>query len=113
MPPRFIEPEECGGDILQKLMGLDSHIDITDEDIDMIMRNRRIDRHMCRKTKDIDPMRAEIPAWRGPEEKHSKTKHKCARGRKYQDRREADKIIRIPIVLSSGDKHTCVNLCIV
>jgi hypothetical protein len=40
VPPRFIEPEECGGDILQKLMGLDSHTDITDEDMDTIMRIR-------------------------------------------------------------------------
>jgi hypothetical protein len=45
VPPRFTEPEECGGDILQKLMGLDSHIDITDDDIDMIMLNRRASRH--------------------------------------------------------------------
>jgi len=42
VPVRFIEPEECGGDILQKLMGLERHIDITDEDIDMIMINRKI-----------------------------------------------------------------------
>ena len=44
VPPRFTEPEECGGDILQKLMGLDSHIDITDDDIDMIMLNREAGR---------------------------------------------------------------------
>ena len=61
VPPRFVEPEECGGDILQKLMGLDSHIDITDEDIDMIMRNRKIHGRMCRKTKNIDPMSVEMP----------------------------------------------------
>ena len=74
VPPRFVEPEECGGDILQKLMGLDSHIDITDEDIDMIMRNRKIHERMCQKTKDIDPMSAEIPMER-VRRKHTKTKH--------------------------------------
>ena len=74
VPPRFVEPEECGGDILQKLMGLDSHIDITDEDIDMIMRNRKIHGRMCRKTKNIDPMSADIPV-DGTRWKHIKTKH--------------------------------------
>ena len=78
VPPRFVEPEECGGDILQKLMGLDSHIDITDEDIDMIMRNRKIHGRMCRKTKNIDPMSADIPVEMPVERvrrKHTKTKH--------------------------------------
>ena len=75
VPPRFIEPEECGGDILQKLMGLDSHIDITDEDIDMIMRNRRIHERICRKTKDIDPMSVE-PHSDLTLDKCRKTKHK-------------------------------------
>ena len=46
VPPNFVEPEECAGDILQKLMGTDSHIDITDEDIDMIMHNRKT----CRRS---------------------------------------------------------------
>jgi hypothetical protein len=56
------------------LMGLDSHIDITDEDIDMIMRNRKIHGRMCRKTKNIDPMSVEMPVempwkcpWKGSE----------------------------------------------
>ena len=82
VPPRFVEPEECGGDILQKLMGLDSHIDITDEDIDMIMRNRKIHGRMCRKTKNIDPMSVEMPVEMPAEmpvervrRKHTKTKH--------------------------------------
>ena len=34
LPEKYIEPEYCGGDILQKLMGFDSHIDISDHDIE-------------------------------------------------------------------------------
>jgi hypothetical protein len=40
LPEKFIDPESCGGEILQKLMGFDMHIDITDEDINYIMNNR-------------------------------------------------------------------------
>jgi hypothetical protein len=41
LPAKFIEPEKSGGDILQKLMGFDKHLDIDDEDIDLILRNRQ------------------------------------------------------------------------
>jgi hypothetical protein len=32
LPEKYIEPEHCGGTILQKLMGFDSHIDLSDHD---------------------------------------------------------------------------------
>ena len=33
MPEKYIDPENCGGNILQKLMGFDMHMDISDDDI--------------------------------------------------------------------------------
>ena len=43
IPPNYVQPEECGGDILQKLMvGCSgTHLDISDDDIDRIIKNRR------------------------------------------------------------------------
>jgi hypothetical protein len=41
LPEKYIDPEKCGGDILQKLMGFDKHIDITDDDIDLILLQSR------------------------------------------------------------------------
>jgi len=32
MPEKFIDPENCGGKILQKIMGFDKHVDISDDD---------------------------------------------------------------------------------
>jgi hypothetical protein len=40
VPPRFLEPEECGGDLFRRLIGVDNHIEITDKDMEMIMRSR-------------------------------------------------------------------------
>ena len=36
LPHNYMPPEQCGGDILHKIMVNDNHIDITDEDIDNI-----------------------------------------------------------------------------
>ena len=33
LPPSYIKPEECGGTIFQKLMGIDKSIEINDLDI--------------------------------------------------------------------------------
>ena len=42
LPDTYIRPEECGGDILQKLMvGCGTHIDMTDDDVEIILENRR------------------------------------------------------------------------
>ena len=43
IPPNYVQPEECGGDILQKLMvGCSgTHLDVSDDDIDRIIKNRR------------------------------------------------------------------------
>ena len=43
LPDTYVRPEECGGDILQKLMvGCGgTHIDMTDDDIELILENRR------------------------------------------------------------------------
>ena len=43
LPSNYVSPEECGGDILQKLMvGCGgTHIDMTDDDIELIIRNRQ------------------------------------------------------------------------
>ena len=30
LPPKFLDPELCGGNILQKLMGFAPHVDLTD-----------------------------------------------------------------------------------
>ena len=32
MPKKFMDPENCGGNILQKIMGFDKHIDISDDE---------------------------------------------------------------------------------
>ena len=34
-------PDQCGGDILRKVMGNDNHIDITDEDIENISKYKK------------------------------------------------------------------------
>ena len=41
MPPQYMPPEQCGGDILCKIMGNDNHIDITDEDIENISKYKK------------------------------------------------------------------------
>ena len=41
IPPQFMPPEQCGGDILCKIMGNDNHIDITDEDIENISKYKK------------------------------------------------------------------------
>tara|TARA_B100000902_G_scaffold375024_1_gene404557 strand:+ start:1935 stop:3521 length:1587 start_codon:yes stop_codon:yes gene_type:complete len=41
IPPQYMLPEKCGGDILCKIMGNDNHIDITDEDIDNISKYKK------------------------------------------------------------------------
>ena len=43
LPDTYIRPEECGGDILQRLMvGCGgTHIDMTDDDVELILENRR------------------------------------------------------------------------
>ena len=43
LPSNYVSPEECGGDILQKLMvGCGgTHIDMTDDDIELIIKNRQ------------------------------------------------------------------------
>jgi len=38
LPKEYIPPAECGGDILQKLMGVERHVDITDDDIEFVSR---------------------------------------------------------------------------
>jgi len=54
LPREYIPPTECGGDILQKLMGGERHEDITDEDIEMAMRHSSFSQRM--ETEDIDHM---------------------------------------------------------
>ena len=40
LPHNYMPPDQCGGDILRKVMGNDNHIDITDEDIENISCNQ-------------------------------------------------------------------------
>lgn len=42
LPDNYVSPEQCGGDILQRLMVgcSETHIDMSDEDIELIMENR-------------------------------------------------------------------------
>ena len=43
LPSNYVPPEECGGDILQKLMGMrGTHIDMTDNDIELIIKNSNV-----------------------------------------------------------------------
>jgi hypothetical protein len=32
LPDKFIDPENCGGTILQKIMGFDMHVDMCDDE---------------------------------------------------------------------------------
>ena len=43
IPPNYVQPEKCGGDILQKLMvGCSgTHLDMSDDDIELLVKNRR------------------------------------------------------------------------
>ena len=41
LPHNYMPPDQCGGDILRKVMGNDSHIDITDEDIENISKYKK------------------------------------------------------------------------
>ena len=51
LPSNYVPPEECGGDILQKLMvGCGgTHIDMTDNDIELIIKNRQYVTNILRR----------------------------------------------------------------
>lgn len=38
----YVEPENCGGEIMKKLLSDDAPIDINDDDIDFILKNRKL-----------------------------------------------------------------------
>ena len=61
IPPNYVQPEECGGDILQKLMvGCSgTHIDMTDDDIELLVKNRRYVSKRLRDKKGVKPKRGE------------------------------------------------------
>jgi hypothetical protein len=40
IPEKYIDPENCGGNILQKIMGFDMHMDISDDDMNDIIMNK-------------------------------------------------------------------------
>ena len=53
LPEKFIDPEHCGGNILQKIMGFDMHIDISDDDMNMVVNNiANSNIHLSRSTND-------------------------------------------------------------
>ena len=39
---QYIEPEDCGGEIMKKILGDDAPIEIADDDIDFILKNRKL-----------------------------------------------------------------------
>ena len=42
LPARYIEPEDCGGEIMKKILGEDAPMEIPDDDIDFILKNRKL-----------------------------------------------------------------------
>ena len=51
IPVGFRPPEECGGEIMKKLLGADTVLDLTDEDVEEIIRHRQLMRKRSSKEK--------------------------------------------------------------
>ncbi len=52
IPTNYHPPEECGGEIMTKLLGADTVLDITDEDVEEIVRHRKLMRKRSGKSKE-------------------------------------------------------------
>ena len=50
---QYIEPEDCGGEIMKKILGDDAPIEIADDDIDFILKNRKLRKKILTDKKKI------------------------------------------------------------